>query len=99
MKSAFEDGIIAKDAISCIGAIRQRDVVSVQNLVICTELKQLHILDNFGHIIISTINLGFVGFQVFGEGQLNTNYHIVVVGREETVAVINNVSCYLFRAI
>ena len=59
----------------------------------------MHILDNFGHIIISTINLGFVGFQVFGEGQLNTNYHIVVVGREESVAVLHNVIYNLFREL
>jgi hypothetical protein len=45
-------------------------------------------LDNFGHVIILSIDLGFVGFQVFGEGLFSTNYRVLVVGREEIVAII-----------
>ena len=60
--------------------------------MICTELKQLYILDNFGHIIVKSFDLGFVACDVFGEGDFpQGKYVVLALGREENVVKIENV--------
>jgi len=58
-------------------------------------LKKLYVLDNYGHTILSNMNIDVTAHQVFGWGDYLNQYKIIIVGREFKVSVYSKVWSYL----
>lgn len=67
------------------------DDTAVGNVVLFTELKFMHILDVYGHSIVKTASIDVVVHQAFAQGNYQSNYTIVGVGRGNSVLIIENV--------
>lgn len=51
----------------------------------------MHILDVYGHSIVKTASIDVVVHQAFAQGNYQSNYTIVGVGRGNSVLIIENV--------
>ena len=54
-------------------------------------MKKLYVLDNYGHTILSNMNIDVTAHQVFGWGDYLNQYKIIIVGREFKVSVYSKV--------
>ena len=89
-----------KDAICAMALIKpSSDDTAVGNVVLFTELKFMHILDNYGHSITKSLSIDVVAHEVFAFGSYPANYSIVCVGRSSTVLIIENVPANKLRVI